>query len=163
MVEDSATFLDLGCNLAQPDRGFDGLDLTKERTDAAEGVVAPVLKEARRLRCDVPIARTCEPPPCVDPLPHLVDHRHRFVTLVGTGDLLGLIENEFLLGGSTSPFPRLGNRGDELSTATMVDDSVRRLTSSIQLPVPGGERVRRVQDRLLKERVHNRQLHAPEF
>ena len=57
----------LGRDLSQPDRRFDRLDLTEERTNAAELVVPPVLKQPRRLGRDLPVIRigqfaaTCQP------------------------------------------------------------------------------------------------------
>ena len=43
-------------DFSEPDRGLDSLDLAKEWTDAAELMVAPMLKQPRRLRCHLPLA-----------------------------------------------------------------------------------------------------------
>jgi hypothetical protein len=49
-----ARLASLGRDFGQPDGGLNGLDLTEERPDTSEIVMAPVLEESRRLRSDPP-------------------------------------------------------------------------------------------------------------
>ena len=55
MLEKPFPAADLRRNLGQPDRGFDGLDLTEEGTDAAEVVMPPMLEQASGFRRDLPV------------------------------------------------------------------------------------------------------------
>ena len=53
-------------DLGQPDGGLDRLDLAEERADAAELVMPPVLKQAGRLRRDLPLVGVGQGAPGVD-------------------------------------------------------------------------------------------------
>jgi hypothetical protein len=56
----------LGHHLRQPNGGLDGLDLTEERANAAELMMAPMLQQARSLWCDAPVVRVLQRPPLVN-------------------------------------------------------------------------------------------------
>ena len=78
-----AHFPDLRRDFGQPDRRFDRLNLTKERTNAAEVVVPPVLKQARRLRSYAPVIRVGQTPPFVNLVADRIDDRGVVVLLLG--------------------------------------------------------------------------------
>ena len=56
VVEQSFARRQMRRDFGEPDRRFDRLDLTEERSDAAELVMSPVLKESCRLRRHLPLA-----------------------------------------------------------------------------------------------------------
>ena len=74
---------------------------------------------------------------------------------VGLKRLRLLVEHELAL---AAPLPRSGNRRYERDAATLIEDSVRGLSGSVQLPVTAWILVRRVQDRLAEELVHATQV-----
>src|SRR5580658_5427322 len=55
LQEALARFAHLRGDLGQPDGGFNGFDLAKERANVVELVVAPVLEKALRIRGDFPV------------------------------------------------------------------------------------------------------------
>ncbi|OGA37655.1 MAG: hypothetical protein A3G24_04370 [Betaproteobacteria bacterium RIFCSPLOWO2_12_FULL_62_13] len=70
-----AYFAYLRRDFGQPYGGFDRFDLTEERADAAEIVMAPVLQEARGFRRDAPIVWIGQRAPFVHFLPNAIDDR----------------------------------------------------------------------------------------
>ena len=148
--------LELGRDLGEPNRGFRRLDLTKERAEAAELVMAPVLEKAGGLRRDQPLVGIGQGTPGVHVAAHLVDHRGGVVLLLFGRESLALIENEVLLLDGLLPLLRLRDRRDELSAASSFEDFVSGLALSVQLPVPGGRLVGGVQDRMVEEWVGHR-------
>ena len=55
------------------------------------------------------------------------------------------------LAAACAPLLRLRNRRDQVRPAPAVDDAIGRLPVGVELPVPAGKRVRRVEDRALEE------------
>ena len=84
-------------DLGQPDRRFDRLDLAEERTDAAELVVPPVLKQAGRFGRDLPMIGVGQAPPCVHVLAHSIDDRGRVILLLFRRKPFAFVENDLLL------------------------------------------------------------------
>src|SRR5690606_33997020 len=130
-------------DLGEPDGCLNGFDLAKERPDAAERVVAPVLEEPRRLRRDLPLGER-EVAPRVHLAANLVDDRRQVVRLRLRREAEALVEDQFLLLFLTSPLLGLRNRSYEFSPTTLVDQVSGRLTRRIEFPVLAGVLVRRV-------------------
>ena len=82
MVKQALPVLGLRRDLGQPDRGFHRLDLAEERADAAELVMAPVLKKPRGLRRDLPLVGIGQGSPGVHVTAHLIDDRGGIVLLL---------------------------------------------------------------------------------
>ena len=76
-----AALAEFRCDLGQPDRCLDGLDLTEERTNALKGMVPPVLEEAGRLGRDLPVVRVGELAPTLHVGTDFVDDRSGVVLL----------------------------------------------------------------------------------
>src|SRR6266545_4200278 len=105
-------------DFGEPDRRFDGLDLTEERSNAAELVIPPVVEESCRFRSYLPLA--CRQiAPRVDLPTNFIDDRREVVRLLLRRKALALVEVELLL---TAPAPLFGlrDRRDELSAASSV-------------------------------------------
>ena len=82
------------------------------------------------------------------------------VLLFPSGQSLAFVKNEvYLIGHSTLSLTWLRDRRDELGATARVDDPLRRLAAGVQLPVPPGILVRRVEDGLFEELV----IHLREF
>ena len=94
MVEQALAVLGLGRDLGQPDRGFHRLHLAEERADAAELVMAPVLKQAGRLRRDLPLIGIGQGPPCVHMTADLIDDRSGIVLLLLGRKPLAFVEDK---------------------------------------------------------------------
>ena len=139
-------------HLGQPNRGFDGFDLTKERTDAAEWVVPPVLEQARRFGADLPLGGVTQGPPRIHVLAHFIDVGGGIVLLFPGGEALPLVEHHFGLS-DLFPLLRLRNGRDEPCGATRFDCLLRGLPVLVQFPVHPWALVRRVQDGVVKEWV----------
>ena len=72
---------------------------------------------------------------------------------------LALVEDESPAAAAAFALLRLRDRRDELGAAAGLDDLLRRLAVLIELPVPRGTRIGRVQDRVVEERVgHDQRL-----
>ena len=82
MVEQSLAALGLRGDFHQPDGGLDGFNLAKERADATEFVMPPVLEKSRGLWSDLPLAGVWQVPPRIDILAHLVDDGGGIVLLL---------------------------------------------------------------------------------
>ena len=152
MVEQSFAALEVRRHFGQPNRGFDGFDLTKERTDAAERVVPPMLEEARRFRADLPMGGVGQGPPCIHVLAHFIDDGGGIVLLFPSGQALPLVEHHLGLP-DLFPFLRLRNGRDELCGATGFDCLLCGLSIFVQFPVALWAFVGRVQDGVVKEWV----------
>ena len=124
-------------DLRQPNGRFDGLNLAEERADAAELVVPPVLKQACRLRRDMPVVRVGQAPPFIYLIANRIDDRGGVVLLVFWSKALCLHRRHqrYLLG---FPLSGLGDRRDELGAAAGLDYFLSRLTLAIELPVALG-------------------------
>jgi hypothetical protein len=61
------------CDLGEPDDRLHRLDLTEERPEVAEAVVAPMLKEASDLGCYVPVIWVRKVAPLFNKRTYLVD------------------------------------------------------------------------------------------
>src|SRR5690606_6567975 len=98
-------------DLREPDSGFDSLYLTKERSDTVELVVAPMLKQARRLRRHTPIPGIREVSPFRYLLANLV-YNADVVFLFLVREPVTFVENQCSLFRSL-PLFRLRNGGNE--------------------------------------------------
>ena len=151
VVEQSFARRQMRRDFGKPDRRFDRLDLTEERTDAAELVMSPVLEKSRRLRRHLPLAGR-QVAPRVDLPAHLVDDRREVVGLLLRRKALALVEVQFLL---TAPTPLLGlrNRRDEFGAAASLEQVTSGLARLVELPMLMRVLVRRVDDGPVEERV----------
>jgi hypothetical protein len=140
-------------DLCEPDGGLDRFHLTEERADASKRVAAPMLEQAGGFGRDLPLARVWPGAPLGDVAAHFVDDRVGVVLLLLGRQPGTFIENDILLGRRGFSFLRLGDRRDELGAATGVDDFLRRLAVGIEFPMPLGALVRRIEDRMLEERI----------
>ena len=124
-------------DLGQPNGGFHGFDLTKERPNIAELVMTPVLEETLGIGRDLPIVGVREAAPLVHVMAELVDDgRSRVVLLLLGREPLAFVENQFRLTRLFLALPRLGNGRDELGLAPALDNPLRRLAVFIELPIP---------------------------
>lgn len=117
MFQESSTELAflLWSYLGQPDSSFDRFDLTKERSNVAEFVVSPVLKEAGSDRGYLPVVWIGDFPPCVDLPPHGVDDLGMLVFLFVSGYFRRFTQAKFrLLGSGAFLLLGFGDRRDEL-------------------------------------------------
>ena len=139
-----------GGNLGQPDEGLHRFDLTEERSDVAEVVAAPVPEEPRRLGRHPPRGRIGKLAPAVHSVADIADER-RQVVLPGPGPerLRDPVEDDLPL--DVLLLLRRRDRRDERDLPSLVDNPVRRLAACVELPVPPGTLVGRVQDRMLEE------------
>ena len=144
--------LEVRRDFGQPNRGFDGFDLTKERTDAAERVVPPMLEQARRFRADLPLGRFTQGSPCIHVLSHFIDDGGGIVLLFPGGEALPLVEHHLGLPDLFSLL-RLRNGRDELCGATRFDYLLCGLSILVKFPVPPWALVGRVQNGVVKEWV----------
>jgi hypothetical protein len=134
----------LGSDLRQPDDRLHGLDLAEEGADVLEVVMPPVLEQAGGRRRHAPLALG-QLPPALDALADVVDDGLGVVLLRLGGAGLALVEDDLLLGLGLALLG-FGNRGEELGGAAPFDDAVGGLAVGVQLPVPRGVRVGRVED-----------------
>ncbi len=116
MVKQALAVLGLGCDLSQSDRGSHCPHLAEERTDTAEPVIAPVLKNAGRLRSDLPLIGIGQGTPCVHMTVDFIDDRLVVLLLFGRKPLAFVEQRSRLCGGFT--FLRLWDRRDEFGAAS---------------------------------------------
>src|SRR6185312_5532480 len=140
-------------HLDEPDDRLDRFDLAEEWPQSAELVMAPVSEEPRRLGSHRPVGGVRQLPPRVDCLAQGVDDGRWIVLLALGREPHGIREKELSL-----PYPsllRLGNRRHVLRRPPPLDHPVRRLTALVELPVPRGILVGRVEDRTVKKRLRH--------
>ena len=82
MVEKVPTGSRVRRNFGEPDSSLHRFDLTEEGPSATKAVVSPVLKQARRFRRHLPLARVRQFAPAVNLLANPVDSLHQFVLLI---------------------------------------------------------------------------------
>ncbi len=152
VVEQALSRLRLRRDLGQPDGRLGRLHLAEERAHAAEIVMAPVLKQAGRLRRHLPWTLR-QRPPLVHVLAHFVDDRGGIVLLLLRGKPLAFVEHDVLLCGHGSAFLRLRNRRNELRPATVFENLLCRLAALIKFPVPPRRLIGRVEDGVIEERI----------
>ena len=117
-------------------------------------MVAPVLKQSLGIGRDFPTVGIRQATPLVDEVAELVDDSRGWVILLlFCGESLAFIENQFRMGLFRFALSRLRNRRDEFCMAAALDDPLRRLALSIELPRAGWVLVRRIKDRMLEETV----------
>lgn len=132
------------------DGHFHRFQLAKERPDAGEGMVPPVLQQALSDRGDVPVCGVAEGSPGVYLLPHLVDDGVGIVLLFF---LPRLPQVEFALSGVALLLLGLGYWGNELRLPPPLDDALGGHAPFIQFPVPGGMGIGAVEDGGFEEEV----------
>src|SRR5690606_9944184 len=108
----------------------------------------PVLQQARSLGRDFPVSRGFQCAPAVDLGAHAVDDR-RVVLLRLRGE--AFVEEQCALLRGALLFSRSRDRRDELGAAAALDDSLRRLSRFVELPMTLRILVRRVEDGPLEE------------
>jgi len=138
-------------HLGEPDGGLHRLDLAEERPDALKPVAAPVLQEPGRLRCDLPLALR-QAPPGGDAVADLVDDGCGVVPLLEGRQRVARIERHLaLLGRALALLLRHRDRCDQIGTPPPPDDPVGGPTFVVELPVPTGKVVGRIEDRGVEE------------
>ena len=149
----------LGCDLGEPDRGFDGLDLAVERADVVKAVVAPVLQQPRGLGRDLPLIGGRQVSPRLHVGADFIDDGRRVVFLLFCRKTIAGSKHKFrLVPGLSAPL-RFWNRRDQFRAAAKLGYPVGRLAIGVQLPMPAGIGVGRVEDRVVEECVaHARRL-----
>jgi len=139
-------------DLGEPDGGFNRLHLAEEGPDVAELVLPPMLQQAGRFGCDLPLIGMRQAAPLIDLLPHGIDHGCcTFILLGRRGQPFAFVEHELLLCVGAFALPGLGNRRDKLGAATALDNLLCRLPLVIKLPVSCRVGIGRVQDRMVEE------------
>lgn len=142
----------LGRDLGQPDGGFYCFNLAKKRADGVEVVVSPVLQQAGGFGRDLPVPRVRDLAPLVHMTTQLVNDGRGVVLLVFVREALFILEGQIpLLGRRPLLFLRLGDGGEELGLAPVIDDLLGGLALFIQLPVAGGVLVGRVENRVVEK------------
>ena len=138
-------------HFSEPDGGLQGLDLAEEGTNAGESVVPPVAEQTGRLRGDLPLLRVWKFSPPIDLLANVVDDCGVLVLLLLGRKTLSLVEDD--LGLFLTPFLllRLRDGRDEIGRPAAFDDLLGRLARFIQLPVPFGVLVGRIEDGSFEE------------
>ena len=142
--------------MPQPNRGLNSLDLAKERADAAELKMSPMLKQPSGFGGHLPLTGIRPGPPLIHMTTDLVDDRRRIVFLSACRKVFGLSVAQiklFLLGRLS--LLRLRNRRDEFSPTTSIKYPLSRLPLLIQFPMPLRAIVRRVKNWMLKERIRH--------
>lgn len=69
---------------------------------------------------------------------------------------LALVKDHLLLARRSFALLRLGNRGDKFRTAAGLDNLLGRLPGRVQLPMPMGAVIRRIQDGMVKKGIGHR-------
>ena len=117
MIEQPFPVFGLRRNLCKPNNGFQRLHLAKERADAAEFVMPPVLKKTGSFRSDLPLIRIGQGTPCIHKAAHFINDGSRVILLRLCGKPLPLIEYECVLCSRRFPFLWLGNGCYEINLA----------------------------------------------
>src|SRR5690606_15624998 len=133
-----------------PDRGLHRFDLAEEWADAGKGVVSPVLQQSLGFGRHFPIGRIGDGTPVIDGLTDFVDARYGIVFLIFGREPETFIQEQLCLCAFflTAPLARLGDRCEELRTTTLINDLLSRLSGCVQLPMPAGVVVWRIEDGL---------------
>ena len=141
-----------GGYLGQPDHGLHRLHLAEEGTQVAELVMAPVLQQAGGLRGNPPLGAR-QPAPLAHAVAHALDHPHQLVLLaVLIRRSAGIVKTKFGLRRAL-----LAGRRDRRDERHGTPVGWR----FVQFPVPRRILVRRIQDRLLKERLRHALIVIP--
>ena len=152
-------FAQFGRDFGQPDKRLDGFDLTKERANGGKGMLSPMLQQARSLWCDAPITWVRNHAPLVHEIANEVDVAGGVVLLRAGGQSLAFVHDErdlSAVGFVGLAFFRFGDGRNKFRPAAAFDNALGWLTLLIQFPMFGGTFVRRVEDRLSKEKIiHN--------
>jgi hypothetical protein len=135
MLQEGLTGLPFWGDLGQPDGGLNGFNLTKERPDAGEIVMPPMLEKACGFGGDLPVVWVRPAPPLVYMMAKFVDGRGLIVLLSFSGEPLSFVENNLLLIRLSLALPRLGNRRNELRSAPGFDNTLCRLALIVELPM----------------------------
>jgi len=112
----------LRCHFRKPDSNFDGFDLTKERPETIELVMAPVLKKADGFRRNMPVIGILQLTPLVYMKSQIIDDRSGIVLLFRGGEPLAFIEDNFTLLGCSLASSWLWDWRDELDAASEKGD-----------------------------------------
>jgi len=152
MIQQTLASARLGCDLGEPDRSFRRFYLAEERTHGTELMMAPMLKQPRRLGRDLPLAGIFQRAPCVHMPTHLVDDRGGVVLLLLRRETFAFIEDEGRLRGHLVLL-WLWNRRNEFCAASAFDDLLCRLPRLVELPIPVRVVVRGVENRLIEKRI----------
>src|SRR5208283_1512351 len=130
--------------------------------EAAELVVAPVLKEPFRLGGHQPVTGIREFPPLVYLIAKLVDDdRGSFVLLLCAGKPLAFVENYLTLARLPLLLLGLGNRSNKLCAPPSLDNLLCGLSFFIELPMTFRVAVRRVQNGAFEEVVIHVSVSGP--
>ena len=102
-------------DFGEPDGSFDGFDLAEEGANAGKRVVSPVLEQAGRFGCDLPLVRVGEFAPLIHVPTDFVNDGVGIVLLLSGGNACFVLEQQFALMVFTglAALLRLWDRGDE--------------------------------------------------
>ncbi len=144
-----ARLSDLWSYLGQPDGGLNRFDLAEEWPNAAVVVMTPVLEKTSSFRCNSPLGQRELTPP-INLLAHSIDDGSMDILLI-----LGrkIVEQQVVLFGSALLVSRPGDGCDELSRTPALDNLLCRLPAVIQLPMARRIFIRRVENRMVEERI----------
>jgi hypothetical protein len=146
------------CDFGKPKGSLDRLDLAEEGAYVAESVVTPVAEQLLGLRGYAPLRRVRQSPPLADLPAHTVDDRSVVVLLLLGREPLSFVVCQTALVWIPSSLLRPGYRCDELGGPSIFDDPLGGLPLLVELPMPRGILVWRVEYRLLEESVVHRPL-----
>src|SRR5271154_1627190 len=138
-------------HLSEPNRGFDRLDLAEEGLQVIKLMMTPVLEQRRGFRRHLPLVGVRQATPCRNVAANFIDDRRRVVFLLGRREAISGAEPQFTLARCPAAFLWFRDWRDQFGAATVVDDPVRRLAFPVQLPVPAGMEIRRIENRPLEK------------
>lgn len=139
-------------DFSEPNRGFNRFDLTEKGTNADKAMIAPMFQEAGCFGADLPLG-FWQGAPLGDVAADFVDNRRGIILLFLGGKASPLIEYYFLLSRRVLVLLRLGDWREKVRAPALFKDALSRLPLAIQLPMLLRALIRRIQDRVVKERV----------
>ena len=154
MPEEPFCFLPLARRrFREPNDGFYGLDLAKEGPNAAESMRSPMPEQAGGFRRDAPLVGRQVAPP-VDLPAYAIDNILQVLLVAGFQLPRRLVERQRrLFFRDALAFSGLGDGRNEIGGPAMLDDFLGRLSRYVQFPMAIGPLVRRIEDRLLEEKI----------
>ena len=142
----AAPFRQYSGHFRKPDDRFRRLNLAEKRPRPGKIVMPPVLQQLRRFRRYAPVGGVRQLPPGIHPPPDFVDDRRR-VKLLLLGGQPGHPQRQRPLPGLP---PRRRHRRNILRLPPHLHNAIRR-RPVLQLPVPAGILVGRIQNRLRRK------------
>ena len=121
-----------------------------------------MLQQARSLRRHLPLRGRGQGTPSIHIAPNLINDRGLIVFLILSGQPLAFVKDDLDLSGGLFALFWFRDRREKFGAAPAIQCPLGRLAMFVQFPVPRGNLVRRVQDRMIEERIrHAASVHIP--